>query len=167
MRLSTLGENPALVEQPLSSGADKTHKWQISHFAIEPEMDADNRRARKPRQAREKWISDCVFGQETEQPRRRNGRDKIRRFDPAPVAQTRASDATTRSKLQRLDDRVRRDVAARALDNSLRPRAIKFAEPDPRIDESRIAAAREKCALQNFCQQFRRRRRGLVVQGRY
>src|SRR5260370_14927741 len=112
-------------------------------------MDADNRRARKPRQAREKWTRDCVFGQETEQLRRRNGRDKIRRFDPPPIAQPRACNATARSKLQPLDDRVRCDVAARALDNSLRPRAIKFAEPDPRIDERRIAATREKCALQN------------------
>ena len=99
-----------------SSRADKSNEWQISHFAIEPDMDAYYRRARELGQTREERIRYRVFGQETEQLRRWNGGDKIGGLDSAPIAQPRARDAAAGSELERLHMRVRYDCAAGALD---------------------------------------------------
>src|SRR5260370_22877959 len=110
-------------------------------------MDADDRRARKLGQAREEGVRYGVFGKEAEQLRRGNGGDKIGGLDSAPVTKSRAHDAAAGSELERLHMRVRYDRATSTLDLLLRLRAVKFAEPDARVHERRVATARKKSAL--------------------
>src|SRR5208282_3120967 len=62
-----------------------------------------------------------------------------------------------RAEFQHLDDRMRNDRSAGALDQLFGARTVEVAQPDARINERRVAATRKKCALENLGQQLRRR----------
>src|SRR6202022_2276293 len=159
------GEYAALVEEPLRGGTDKADEGCLGDFAVEPRMDADNRRRSDLAQVREERIGASPFRQKAHELCGRNGRDEIGGLQTAAVAQPYADD-TTLAEFQRLDDGARLDHAAALLDDAHGAGAVEIAQPDLRVDEGGIGATREKRALQNLGEQSRRSEFGVFVERR-